>query len=66
MTDWVKEQKRFNKINLKKKITVKDYCIKYNLNYSSGKVKLNPKKARKTVEEFHEKKETEYLKKKPN
>ena len=29
--DWALEQKRFNKENLKKRISLKDYCIKYKL-----------------------------------
>jgi hypothetical protein len=62
--DWVKEQKKFNKENLKKPLTIKEYCSKHGLNYQTGRLNIKSTKAKQIVNKFHDKIEDEYLKKK--
>jgi len=66
MTDWIKEQKRFNKINLKKRMTVDEYAVKYNLPKAAAHKNIRVKKASQKRSIFQEKKENELIKKKPN
>lgn len=64
--DWLKEQKRFNRENLKKPLSIKEYCSKYGLNYRDARKYLKRAKAEQVRSKFQDEKEAEYLKKKQN